>query len=111
MSLSSGHVVRLDADSHLQPCNAQSYRPKLLPYSPLALCNRLPIKFDNEPAKHVRYCAPRNTHTEFSRVPYERQYLTHYHCYFPKWDNLPVGFENEGIMGDFARRTRANQLR
>ena len=46
-------------------------------------------------SKTYRYCAPRNTHTEFSRVPYERQYLTHYHCYFPKWDNLPVGFENE----------------
>jgi hypothetical protein len=42
---------------------------------------------------------------------YERQYNTHNGCFYPQWDNLPVGFENMGIMSDFARNTHMQQLR
>ena len=89
----------------------QGYRPKLEPYRPLAQCNRNAVVFKGEPIPAVRFCAPRNTHTEFARKPYERQYNTHNGCFYPKWDNLPVGFENMGIMSDFARNTHMNQLR
>ena len=39
------------------------------------------------------------------------QYKTHNGCFYPKWDNLPVGFENMGIMSDFASRTHLSQTR
>ena len=32
----------------------------LVPYSPNAGRNRLPVHFDDEPVKHARFCAPRN---------------------------------------------------
>jgi hypothetical protein len=75
------------------------------------MCNRNPIVFKSEPIPCVRFCAPRNTHVEFSRKMYERQYNTHNGCFYPTWDNLPVGFENMGIMSDFARNTHMQQLR
>jgi hypothetical protein len=33
----------------------QNYRPKLEPYKESALCNRLPVTFNNEPMKGVRW--------------------------------------------------------
>lgn len=75
------------------------------------MCNRNAVVFKSEPVPGVRFCAPRNTHQEFARKPYERQYNTHNSYFYPKWDNLPVGFENMGIMSDFAGRTHLSQLR
>lgn len=94
-----------------KPLGSKTFRPKLEPYKPLAMCNRNAVVFENEPIPAVRFCAPRNTHTEFDKKLYERQYFTHNQCMYPKWDNLPVGFQNGGIMSDFARTTHVSQLR
>mmetsp|Transcript_27948 Transcript_27948/g.73746 ORF Transcript_27948/g.73746 Transcript_27948/m.73746 type:complete len:97 (-) Transcript_27948:293-583(-) len=89
-----------------------TYQKKLFPYHPNAICNRLPVKFNNEPIPAARFCAPRNVHQfDIGNKPYEKQHVTHKSAYFPKWDSLPLGFENQGIMSDFARRIHVNQNR
>jgi len=105
------HELTSGLPSLQKPTAKLGYRPKLEPYKPLAMCNRNAVVFKSEPIPGVRFCAPRNTHHEFERKPYERQYNTHNSYFYPKWDNLPVGFENMGIMSDFAGRTHLSQLR
>uniref|UniRef100_A0A7S0E2Y6 Uncharacterized protein n=1 Tax=Hanusia phi TaxID=3032 RepID=A0A7S0E2Y6_9CRYP len=87
-----------------------NYKQKLHKYDPNALCNRLPVKFDNEPVPFVRFCAPRNiSQYELGPKLYERRFLTHNQAFYPKWDSLPIGFQNAGIMGDFAGRIHVSQ--
>eukprot|EP00960_Hanusia_phi_P041833 755167-Hanusia_phi.AAC.7 len=53
-----------------------NYKQKLHKYDPNALCNRLPVKFDNEPVPFVRFCAPRNiSQYELGPKLYEVQLL------------------------------------
>mmetsp|Transcript_36180 Transcript_36180/g.72975 ORF Transcript_36180/g.72975 Transcript_36180/m.72975 type:complete len:191 (+) Transcript_36180:55-627(+) len=88
------------------------YKQKLVPYNPIATCNRLPVKFENEPVPHARFCAPRNvSQFDIGTKPYERRFLTHNHAFYPQWQSLPIGFENAGVMSDFARRIHVGQDR
>lgn len=90
----------------------QTFRPKLQPYHPEAICNRLPVVFDNEAIPCVRYCAPRNVHqVSLGPKPYERRFLSHNQTMYQKWDGLPLGFQNTGIMSDYARKVHVNQAR
>ena len=52
----------------------------------------------------VRFCAPRNMHSyELGAKPYEKQHVTHNGAFYPKWDSLPLGFENQVAAAHGAR--------
>eukprot|EP00802_Teleaulax_amphioxeia_P024176 Tamp_24843.p1 GENE.Tamp_24843~~Tamp_24843.p1 ORF type:complete len:121 (-),score=17.37 Tamp_24843:104-466(-) len=90
----------------------QTFRPKLQVYTPEAICNRLPVIFNNEAIPCARFCAPRNVHqVALGGKNYERRFLTHNKAMYPKWDGLPLGFENGGVMSDFARKVHEDQAR
>ena len=77
-----------------------SYKPKLVPYRVNSIVNQLPVRFDREPLRGVRFCAPRNV-SQFSLGTgrqYERQYVTTSKNFYVQHKGLPVGFNNQGIM-------------
>jgi hypothetical protein len=88
------------------------YKQKLVPYHPNATCNRLPVKFDNEPVPNARFCAPRNVSQWGIGISnYERRFLTHNQAFYPPWNTLPIGMENPGVMSDYAKGIHMAQNR
>jgi hypothetical protein len=90
-------------EHYAKPMSLGSPKP-LTPYHHNHQRNRLPVRFDNEPEKYVRFCAERNISRDIkikdgSNADRTRFMTTSKSTYI-EHSGVPVGFSNTGIVAE-----------